>query len=99
MLRLSLFIPVLDWGRSASKVKMAESNSELVKYEITQEVQQFEREVVVQVEEFNLLYEQMKTAKEADLVAEEGYKIALQQYQLRVDSQDGFNSTLHFSNL
>lgn len=81
MLRLSLFIPVLDWGRSASKVKMAESNSELVKYEITQEVQQFEREVVVQVEEFNLLYEQMKTAKEADLVAEEGYKIALQQYQ------------------
>lgn len=81
MLRLSVYIPVLDWGRSASKVKMAESNSELVKYEVSQEVQQFEREVVVQVEEFNLLYGQMKTAKEADMVAEEGYKIALQQYQ------------------
>lgn len=81
MIRLSLNIPILDWGRSASKVKMAESNSELVNYEVGQDLQQLEREVIVQAEEFNLLYEQIETAREADEVAEDGYQIALQQYQ------------------
>lgn len=81
MIRLSLNIPILDWGRSASKVKMAESNNELVKYEVGQGLQQFEREVIVQAEEFSLLYEQIETAREADEVAEDSYRIALQQYQ------------------
>ena len=81
MVQLSFNIPVLDWGRSASRVKMAESRHELVKYEVNQQSEQFEREVIVQVEQFLLLYEQIETSQQADNVAENGYQIALKQYQ------------------
>lgn len=81
MVQLSFNIPVLDWGRSASSVKVAESKNELVKYEVDQQSLQFEREIIVQVEQFRLLYEQIETSEQADKVAEDGYQIALKQYQ------------------
>ena len=81
MLRISLSIPILDWGRSASQVKLAESQRELTIYEVEREANDFEREVIVQVEQFSLLEDQLVTAKEADNVAESGYMIALKKFQ------------------
>lgn len=80
-LKLSVNIPILDWGKSASAVKLAESRRELVLYDVERERLDFEREVVVQVEQFNLLKDQIETAKEADKVAENGYLIALKKFQ------------------
>lgn len=80
-IRLTLNIPILDWGKSASAVKLAESRRELVIYDVERERLDFEREVVVQVEQFNLLKNQLETAKEADKVAENGYLIALKRFQ------------------
>jgi len=79
--RLSLSVPILDWGRSESQVKLAESRRELVLYDVDQDRQDFERRVVVQVEQFNLIKSQIATAEAADKVAEEGYKIALKKFQ------------------
>lgn len=79
--RLSLSVPILDWGRSESQVKLAESRRELVLYDVDQDRQDFERMVVVQVEKFNLIKSQITTAEAADKVAEEGYKIALKKFQ------------------
>ncbi len=81
LLRLSLSIPILDWGRSASRVKLAESERDLVVYDVEQDKKDFEREVIVQVEQFGLLKDQMKTAREADKVAGNGYRIALKKFQ------------------
>lgn len=81
MLRLTLNIPILDWGKSASAVKLAESQRELVLYDVERERLDFERSVIVQVEQFNLLKDQIETAKEADKVAENGYLIALKKFQ------------------
>lgn len=81
VVRLSMSIPVLDWGRSQSRVRLAESQRELVLFDVDQEKQVFEREVVVQVEQFNLLRDQIITAEEADKVAENGYLIALKKFQ------------------
>ncbi len=80
-LSLSLSIPILDWGQSASAVKLAESQRDLVIYDVEKDKEDFERSVVVQVEQFGLLKDQLKTAKEADKVAEDGYKIALKHFQ------------------
>jgi outer membrane protein TolC len=80
-LSLSLSIPILDWGQSASTVKLAESQRDLVIYDVEKDKEDFERSVVVQVEQFGLLKDQLKTAKEADKVAEDGYKIALKHFQ------------------
>ena len=71
----------MDWGRSESRVKLAESQRELVLYDVDQDRQDFERGVVVQVEQFNLIRSQISTAEAADKVAEEGYKIALKKFQ------------------
>ena len=79
--KLSLSVPILDWGRSESRVKLAESQRELVLYDVDQDRQDFERRVVVQVEQFNLIKSQIETAEAADKVAEEGYLIALKKFQ------------------
>ena len=79
--RLALSIPILDWGRSESQVKLAESQRELVLYDVEQDRLDFERGVVVQVERFNLIKSQIETAEAADKVAEEGYLIALKKFQ------------------
>ncbi|MBN1820567.1 MAG: TolC family protein [Prolixibacteraceae bacterium] len=80
-LNLSLSIPVLDWGRSASAVKLAESQRDLTIYNVEKDRTDFERSVIVQVEQFGLLKDQLETAKEADKVAENGYTIALKRFQ------------------
>jgi len=80
-INLSLSIPVLDWGRSASAVKLAESQRDLTIYDVEKDRKDFERSVIVQVEQFGLLKDQLETAKEADKVAENGYTIALKKFQ------------------
>jgi hypothetical protein len=80
-MRLSMSIPILDWGRSASTVKLAESQRELVLYDVEKDKSDFERSVIVQVEQFGLLKDQLNTAREADKVAENGYLIALKKFQ------------------
>ncbi len=81
LVRLNLSIPILDWGRSESQVKLAESRKDLVEFDITKDREDFERQVVVQVEQFSLLKDQLITAEEADKVAENGYQISLRKFQ------------------
>ncbi len=80
-LRVSLSIPILDWGNSASTVKLAESQRELTIFDVNKDIEEFDREVIVQVEQFSLLKDQLKTATEADKVAGNGYQIALKKFQ------------------
>jgi outer membrane protein TolC len=78
---LGVSIPILDWGRSKSGVKLAESRRDLIIFDVENERKDFERGVVVQVEKFNLLEDQIVTAREADKVAKNGYEIALKKFQ------------------
>ncbi len=80
-LSLGLSIPILDWGRSKSGVKLAESRRDLILFDVEKDRKDFERGVVVQVEQFNLLEDQIVTAREADKVAKNGYEIALKRFQ------------------
>lgn len=81
LLRVSVSIPILDWGNSASTVKLAESQRDLTIFDVNKDIEDFERSVIVQVEQFGLLKDQLKTATEADRVAGDGYKIALKKFQ------------------
>jgi len=81
MLQLTFSVPILDWGKAASSVKMAESNRDLVSFDVKQAFEDFDRSVIVQVEQFSLMKDQLKTAEEADKVAANGYIIALKKFQ------------------
>lgn len=80
-LRLEVNVPIMDWGRSESRIKLAESRRNLVLYDVEKDKSNFERSIVVEVEQFNLLKDQIQTAREADKVAENGYQIALKKFQ------------------
>ena len=80
-LRISLSVPILDWGKSASTVKLAETERELTIFDVNKDIEEFNREIIVQVEQFSLLKDQLKTANEADKVAGNGYLIALRKFQ------------------
>jgi outer membrane protein TolC len=80
-LLLEVNVPIMDWGRSESRIKLAESRRDLILYDVEREKTNFERSIVVEVEQFNLLRDQINTAKEADKVAENGYQIALRKFQ------------------
>jgi outer membrane protein TolC len=79
--RISVSIPILDWGRSASTVKLAESQRDLTIFDVQKGMEEFDRRVIVKVEQFSLLEDQLKTATEADKVAGNGYQIALKKFQ------------------
>jgi outer membrane protein TolC len=81
LILLSLSIPILDWGRSESEVKLAESRKDLAEFDVEKDREDFERQVIVQVEQFGLLKDQLTTAREADKVAENGYLISLKKFQ------------------
>jgi outer membrane protein len=80
-LRVALNVPILDWGRSASSVKLAETSRDLTIFDVNKDIDEFNREIIVQVEQFSLLKDQLKTASEADKVAGNGYLIALRKFQ------------------
>ena len=58
-----------------------ESRRDLTIFDVNKDIEDFERSVIVQVEQFSLLKEHLKTATEADRVAGNGYEIALKKFQ------------------
>ena len=78
--RLAFNIPILDWGRSTSRLKTAQANEKLVNYVIAQEIKNFEQEIYMLVNQFETLRSQLKITAEADQIAEERYTIYKNRY-------------------
>lgn len=78
---VSLRIPILDWGRSSSKVKKAQADKKLLEYELQQTKTDFKREISMEIERFPLLYKQLDIGKEAEMVAKNAYAVALQEFK------------------
>ncbi len=79
---LQLSIPVLDWGRSKSRIKTAQANEQLTRYEVEQDKQIFTQQIVTQVTLFNMMKEQTGLSARADSIASEKYNIARERYVL-----------------
>jgi outer membrane protein len=82
LLELTFSIPVLDWGRSKSKIKTAEANEQFTEYAVEQDEQTFKQQIVTQVTLFDQMKEQVGLTAEADSIAGEKYEIAKQRYVL-----------------
>src|SRR5690606_387365 len=73
--RIGFTIPVVDWGRSASRIKTARANQELVQYTFTQDEINFDQEIRTQIRKFEMLRGQVKLTYDADQMAAERYII------------------------
>lgn len=75
-------MPILDWGRSQSRLKTAEANRQLTQYTIEQDKQIFKQEIYTQVTLFDMLRSQLSLTAQADSIAFEKYQIAQDRYVL-----------------
>ncbi len=79
---LSLQIPLVDWGQNKGYYNLAKSQQKLQSYTLKQKEIDFEQEISMAVNEFNLQIELVKSAKEAADVANEIYEMNKQRFML-----------------
>jgi outer membrane protein TolC len=77
---LGIQVPIVDWGLSKGKIKMAESNQELIKTSVEQDQIDFDQEVFLKVMQFNMLRNQLSIAAKSDTVAQKRYDVTKQRY-------------------
>jgi outer membrane protein TolC len=78
--RLGITMPILDWGLGQGRYRMAQSSLELAQVQYEQALVDFEQNLLLDVEQFNLQSEQVRTAAMSDTVATRMYQVAKQRF-------------------
>ena len=82
-------MPVYDWGRTRSIRKTALANLELTKAEVSQADQNFQQEVFLLVQQYNMSREQLQIAARAAEIAQKRYDITKQRFLIgKIDITD-----------
>ena len=82
LVQLEFDIPILDWGRSKSRMKTAQANQQFTEYAVEQDKQTFSQEIYTQVTLYQMMKEQLILNAKADSIASEKYQIAKERYVL-----------------
>ncbi|MCD8194114.1 MAG: TolC family protein [Tannerellaceae bacterium] len=89
IVQVGFTVPLLDWGKRKGKVKVAESNREVVMYKTKQEQLNFNQNIFLLVEKFNNQAAQLKIAEEADQIALKRYYTAIETFKIgKIDILD-----------
>jgi outer membrane protein TolC len=81
-IQIQFDVPILDWGRSESRIKTAKANQQLTQYTLEQDKINFQQEIYTQVTLFDMLKSQLGLTAQADSIAAEKYQIAQDRYVL-----------------
>jgi outer membrane protein TolC len=79
-IRLGITLPILDWGLGRGKYKMAQSNLELAQVTSDQALVDFEQNLLLDAEQFNLQRAQVLVAAKSDTVAMRMYEVTKQRF-------------------
>ena len=79
---LSINIPIADFGRTKAQREIAKSNLERTKLQVRQNEVSFEREIMVNVEQFELKRSQLQLSEEALEIALKRLDIAKKRFQI-----------------
>ena len=79
-IRLGVTLPILDWGLGRGRYKMAVSNLELAQVTSDQALVDFEQNLILDVEQFNLQRAQVAVAAKSDTVAMRMYEVTKQRF-------------------
>lgn len=89
IIEVGLSIPILDWGKRKGKVKVAESNRDVVLSKIRQEQMDFNQDIFLLVENFNNQAAQLEIASEVDTLAEKRYHTSIETFMVgKIDILD-----------
>ncbi|MGX5820817.1 TolC family protein [Chitinophaga lutea] len=79
-LSVGIAIPVMDWGRARNRVRQAKANRDLIEIDVQQAERNFEQEVYLQTQQFNIQKNLLASATKADTIAGLRYEITKQRY-------------------
>ena len=79
-LRITLGVPILDWGRGKGRVRTAKSNQAVVKNQVEQAYADFEQDVVLKVRQFNMQDVQFQIAAKSDTIAQKRYEVSKRRF-------------------
>ena len=77
---VTLNIPLVNWGVTRSRIRMAEANRELVEVNVQQDEINFEQEILLQVMRFNMMRDQLLVAAKADTIAQKRFDVTKERY-------------------
>lgn len=77
---LSFQIPIVDWGKTKAILETAKSNEELTRMLVEQERINFEREIILKVQQFDLVRNQVALAEQTYEVARKTNRITRERY-------------------
>lgn len=80
--RLGLNMPIADWGKRKARLEISRSQQSLTQLQVTQEQVNFEREIIIKVQQFDLLRTQVRLAFRTYEVAEKRLEISRQRYRI-----------------
>jgi len=78
--RIGFTMPILDWGLGQGRYRMAQSSLELAQVQSEQAIVDFEQNLVLDVEQFNLQKAQVAVAAKSDTVAMRMYEVTKQRF-------------------
>ena len=78
--RIGFTMPILDWGLGRGKYKMAKSSLELAQVQVQQAQVDFQQNLFLDVEQFNLQKNQVGIAALSDTVAQKRYEVTKQRF-------------------
>ncbi len=77
---LGLSIPIYDWGQRKGQVIMAQSNLEIVKSNVEQQMIDFRQRIYLEVVKFNMQQNQLYIAAKSDTIAMRAFDITKYKY-------------------
>ncbi|KAF0203049.1 MAG: outer membrane efflux [Bacteroidetes bacterium] len=77
---LGIQVPILDWGLTRGKIKLAESDRDLERTAVQQEMIDFDQQIFLKVMQFNMQRNQLAIAAKSDTVAVKRYEVTKQRY-------------------
>jgi outer membrane protein TolC len=78
--RIGFTLPILDWGLGRGKYKMAKSSLELAQVQVQQAQVDFQQNLFLDVEQFNMQKNQVGIAALSDTVAQKRYEVTKQRF-------------------
>lgn len=81
-LSLGLEVPIADWGKATARRQIAHSNLELERMNISQEQVNFEREILLKVQQFSLVRNQVDRALRAYEIGKKREEMTRNRYYI-----------------
>jgi len=82
-------VPILDWGLGKGKVKMAQSNREVIRATVDQALVDFEQDIFLKVMQFNRQDDQVALSAKSDTIAQMRYNVTKERFLIgKIDVLD-----------